>query len=58
MPEPQHPFVDGKTITSEHTDPIYLAIEKHPIADAAYDDALDRSADDQRESSKSAKELY
>jgi hypothetical protein len=40
------PFVEGKTITSQHTDPIYLAIEKHPMADAAYDDALDRSADE------------
>jgi hypothetical protein len=45
-----------KTITKEHTDPIYLAIEKHPMADAAYGDELDRSADESVKESRQKRE--
>ena len=33
-------------MTERISDPIFLAIEKHRLADAAFDDSLDRGADE------------
>jgi hypothetical protein len=33
-------------MTEPMSDPIFLAIEKHRLADAAFDDSLDRGADE------------
>jgi hypothetical protein len=33
-------------MTERISDPIFIAIEKHRLADAAFDDSLDRGADE------------